>query len=227
MRIPPLFPVTLLLLAGVTPAIANPGKIDRTLDDEPIYQSRSPRYCLLVFGPKATTRIWLVLDGDVMHVHDSPDGKARKAWRQVRSAWRTFNIGDVHEESHIRHRNLRINLDNVEEMVSVRINGKDEQVAGLDRFGALQFTLSPNNAPIIHFNGPLTMDLFHFQAPLQSAKRVRLSAVVGTRGSGPGTFAQLNCDAYLNAGCPPAEVEFPAKKPGDKPITVRILLKED
>src|SRR5262249_46072878 len=34
----------------------------RTAPTDPAYQSKSPRYCLLVFGPKAETRVWLVLD---------------------------------------------------------------------------------------------------------------------------------------------------------------------
>jgi len=38
-------------------------KIERTIAKEPVYQTKSPRYCLLVFGPEAKTRVWLVLDG--------------------------------------------------------------------------------------------------------------------------------------------------------------------
>ncbi len=38
------------------------GKIPRTVGDQPTYVSDDPRYCLLVFGPKADTRVWLVLD---------------------------------------------------------------------------------------------------------------------------------------------------------------------
>jgi hypothetical protein len=37
-------------------------KIDRTIRKQPIYASKDPKYCLLVFGPKADTRVWLVLD---------------------------------------------------------------------------------------------------------------------------------------------------------------------
>src|SRR5262245_7856310 len=37
-------------------------KIDRSIGKEPVYQSKSPKYCLLVFGPRAETRVWLVLD---------------------------------------------------------------------------------------------------------------------------------------------------------------------
>jgi hypothetical protein len=38
------------------------GKIDRTIRKQPVYTSKEPKYCLLVFGPKADTRVWLVLD---------------------------------------------------------------------------------------------------------------------------------------------------------------------
>ncbi|HEX4590151.1 MAG TPA: hypothetical protein VH120_09510, partial [Gemmataceae bacterium] len=34
----------------------------RTVGDQPAYASKEPKYCLLVFGPKADTRVWLVLD---------------------------------------------------------------------------------------------------------------------------------------------------------------------
>jgi hypothetical protein len=51
----------------VKPALATNAQnelesIPRKLSDEPKYASKEPRYCLLVFGPKAETRIWLVLD---------------------------------------------------------------------------------------------------------------------------------------------------------------------
>ena len=45
---------------GTGPALAvDLAKIDRTIRKEPAYQSKSPQYCLLVFGPKAETRVWL------------------------------------------------------------------------------------------------------------------------------------------------------------------------
>jgi hypothetical protein len=48
-------------------------KIDRTIAKEPAYQSK-PKYCLLVFGPAAKTRVWLVLDGDVLYVDRNGNG---------------------------------------------------------------------------------------------------------------------------------------------------------
>jgi hypothetical protein len=55
----------LLCLLFLTPSLAlaaDLSKIDRTIKKEPKYKGK-PKYCLLVFGPEAKTRIWLVLDG--------------------------------------------------------------------------------------------------------------------------------------------------------------------
>jgi hypothetical protein len=48
--------------------------IDRSLRREPTYQSQHPQYCLLVFGPEAKTRVWVVLDGDVLYLDRNGDG---------------------------------------------------------------------------------------------------------------------------------------------------------
>src|SRR5260370_20992661 len=42
-------------------------KIDRTIRKEPVYRTK-PRYALLVLGPKAATRMWLVVDGRTVYV---------------------------------------------------------------------------------------------------------------------------------------------------------------
>src|SRR5436305_13025755 len=56
----------LVLLAVIAafpcPVRADLTQIDRTIKKEPVYQSREPRYGLLVLGPKAETRVWLVFD---------------------------------------------------------------------------------------------------------------------------------------------------------------------
>src|SRR5262245_9126686 len=54
---------------------ADLSKVDRTIGKEPAYESQSkPKYCLVVFGPEAKTRIWLVLDGDVLYADRNGDG---------------------------------------------------------------------------------------------------------------------------------------------------------
>src|SRR5262245_65651509 len=66
-----------LVLVGVAAAgdrATDLTKIDRTIAKEPAYKSK-PKYCLLVFGPEAKMRVWLVLDGDVLYV-DRKIGRA-------------------------------------------------------------------------------------------------------------------------------------------------------
>jgi hypothetical protein len=61
-------------LAGLTVGAWPPAtaadltRVDRSIGKEPAYKTNSPRYCLLVFGPRADYRVWLVLDGDTLHV---------------------------------------------------------------------------------------------------------------------------------------------------------------
>src|SRR3954471_2091261 len=98
MRTDQLLFAPLLLLAAVPANAADLSKIDRTLKDEPKYATKTPKYCLVAFGPEAATRVWLVRDGDVLHVLDSPDGKAAKRWRQVKGSYNSFSPGAVWED---------------------------------------------------------------------------------------------------------------------------------
>src|SRR5437868_11979754 len=56
--------------------------IDRTIGKEPAYQSK-PKYCLLVFGPEAKTRVWLVLDGDDLYVDRNGNGDLTEPGEKV------------------------------------------------------------------------------------------------------------------------------------------------
>lgn len=57
-------------------------ELDRTLVKEPAYQSH-PRYCLLVFGLNAATRVWLVHDGDTLYVDRNGNGDLTEAGESV------------------------------------------------------------------------------------------------------------------------------------------------
>jgi hypothetical protein len=65
--------VALSLLAAPAGAV-DLANIDRSIRKEPIYESQNPQYCLLVFGPEAKVRVWLVLDGDVLYVDRNGNG---------------------------------------------------------------------------------------------------------------------------------------------------------
>src|SRR5262245_35396344 len=54
-------------------------KIERDLRKTPAFKSKEPRYCLLVFGPAADYRVWLVLDGDTLLVDRNGNGDLTEA----------------------------------------------------------------------------------------------------------------------------------------------------
>lgn len=58
-------------------------KINRSLAKEPAYQSKAPKYALLVFGPEARTRTWLVLDGTTLYVDRNRNGDLTEAGEKV------------------------------------------------------------------------------------------------------------------------------------------------
>src|SRR2546425_12221632 len=82
-----LVPALACLSAGGPPA-SPPAfdltKIDRTIAKEPQYQSKSPKYGLLVFGPKADKRVWLVLDKDVLYVDINGNGDLTEPGEKVK-----------------------------------------------------------------------------------------------------------------------------------------------
>src|SRR5262249_1783509 len=94
----------------------------------------------------------------------------------------------------------------------------------------------PQDAPIIHFGGPLTLSIFDWYKPLQqrqiarSGREEEFSILIGTPvfGGKHETFAMI--DGYFPdlAGpekMPTVAVEFPGKKVGDKRIVPRVRLR--
>src|SRR5262249_36783717 len=95
-----------------------------------------------------------------------------------------------------------------------------------DGQGWLAFSRRPQDAPIIHFNGPWTLDLQDVKQRLTAGHETTLQVGVGTRGVGPGTFTwTLYKDTIPSDVYPVAEVTFPAAA-GAKPITRKYTLKE-
>ena len=47
--------------------------IDRNIGKQPAYRTE-PRYCLLLFGPEAKTRVWIVEDGRTLYVDRNANG---------------------------------------------------------------------------------------------------------------------------------------------------------
>lgn len=248
---------------GAAPA-ADLTRIDRTIKKEPAYQGK-PKYCLLVFGPEAKTRVWLVQDGDVLYVDRNANGDLTEKDKRValkkegRSEdYRQFDAGDIHD-GNLKHTGLSVSLFRmtqesvvnpqewkrissqeggawnwwvrVEAERAVEAGEKSElpkrikYVANGDGLGYLLFADRPQDAPVVHFNGPWTLGLQDIKQRLTAGRKTMLQIGVGTPGVGPGTFSFVNYpdlippDAY-----PVAEITAPAKEAGQPPLQMKFTL---
>ncbi len=96
-----------------------------------------------------------------------------------------------------------------------------------DGLGYLLFADRPADAPIIHFNGPWTLGLQDLKQRLTAGHKSQLQIGVGTQGVGPGTFSFVLYPDTIPAGAyPVADITFPPRSEGDKPIRRKYLLKE-
>jgi len=99
-RILPAAVVAAFALGGFAHA-ADLASVDRTIKKEPAYQTKSPRYALLVFGPEARDRVWLVHDGDTLYVDRNGDGDLTDTRNKVTAKGREptggyrFNAGEL------------------------------------------------------------------------------------------------------------------------------------
>lgn len=90
-------PLLLAVPWSATATAADLTKIDRTIAKEPAYKAK-PKYCLLVFGPEAKTRIWLVVDGDVLYVDRNGNGDlTEKGESQAIDKSGVWSVGEVIE----------------------------------------------------------------------------------------------------------------------------------
>jgi hypothetical protein len=202
-------------------------KIDRTITKEPVYRSKTPKYCLLVFGLEAKTRVWLVRDGDRLYVDRNGNGDLTEEEECVVSKGGVapvFHAGDITEaDGRIKHTKLLLQFHDTWTVLSIFVQGKRPQMASLGE-RSLQFAARPRDAPIIHFNGPLTIRLAEKAKVGEGEVYI---AEIGTPGLGRGTFAAIDTGhpgVIPKRIFPFAEIEYPNQKPGGKPIRARLAL---
>jgi hypothetical protein len=95
-----------------TARAADLASIDRKIAKEPAYAGK-PKYCLIVLGPDAKTRIWLALDDDKLHLDRNANGDltddgppiAAKIDGEGDAASRSFTLPELRDGSRL-HKNL-------------------------------------------------------------------------------------------------------------------------
>jgi hypothetical protein len=236
-----------LVVSSATVSAADLSKIDRTVAKEPAYQSKNVKYCLLVFGANAKTRVWLVQDGETLYVDRNANGDLtepgeRVPLKQKADQYRLFEAGDI-KDGPLTHTGLSVMQRRVteEEVASpkefARVKGRGEPwawtvqliaerpaddtrplprkisyAANGDGLGYLLFADKPEDAPVIHVNGPWTLGLQDFKQRLIVGRKSNLQIGVGTPGVGPGTFAYVMYPGTIPADAyPSADITFPLK----------------
>jgi hypothetical protein len=226
-----------LLFVGQPASSVDLSKIDRTIAREPPYHSGKPKYCLLVFGPQARTRVWLVLAGDVLYVDRTGKGDLTGPGKRVKNRsskgakFAQYRIGPISADGKTRYPNV---------FVRVALAGGGNRPVGVfvpspvelekvgthrqnNEQGELLFADRARDAPILHFDGRM---VFRLENPRQvfvrGAKPSPLPVVVGTPGLGEGTFARLAFNSRAPAGV--AKIVFPNRHAGGKPIVVEVPL---
>ena len=208
-------------------------QIDRRIAKEPVYQLRSPKYCLLVFGAEAKTRVWLVLDGDTLYVDRNANGDLTEANERIKRNGKEFEAGEITERAgKTKYAHLRVQpLDLPEKeheplcMVSLEVRGKYRQ------YGCVPFADRPQDAPVLWFDGPLTMG---FTDPKKQALQrgdtgSEINAWIGT----PSPAKPRDATVFLehSQGVPSdihpiASIEFPNQDPKGRPITMTVVLNQ-
>jgi hypothetical protein len=239
--------VLLLTVVGIgssQAAALDPSKIDRTIAKEPTYRLK-PQYCLLVCGPDAKTRVWVVLDGDILYVDRNGDGDLTEEGKRVVGK-NNYSSGSLTADGVPRHLvfddieltgadgraehrlSALADLENQRRWtISVWMGGFDKRIRWQRPDVDVALAARPQDARIVHFAGPLTFALSDLEDRkveqlVRGDKPNSLYFEIGTpvRGDGWRTFARTWANVTADA-LPTAEVELPGKGPGAGPVKVR------
>jgi hypothetical protein len=222
-----LMSLAVLLSASMAASAADLTTIDRNIKKEPTYRGK-PKYCLLVFGPEAKTKVWLVVDDDNLYVDRNGDGNLTERGERVPmpkfgksdhpffTEQREVKAGDIPNGA-LTHTGLEFTQVHLRKDVSPttaeerdflrlaangdgfcavslsveRPTGRVTQVAAIDARGFLQFADHAKDAPVVHFGGPLQMELLAQQKLVRGDEPGQLQSCIGTPGIGHGSFATV------------------------------------
>jgi WD40 repeat protein len=102
---------------------ADLAKIDRTIGKLPAFTADEQEYCLLVFGPEARERVWLVHDGPVLYVDRNGNGDLTEPEDRVTAdeiegeaeGEYSFKAGDIADGSR-RHKDLNVSWNSLDHL---------------------------------------------------------------------------------------------------------------
>ncbi|MSU80007.1 MAG: hypothetical protein EXS16_18195 [Gemmataceae bacterium] len=214
------------------PPPVNLAAIDRVILMEPTYVGK-PRYALLVFGKDARTRIWIVRDDKSLYVDHNGNGDLTEPSERMDNQYGSFNIDQLVERNGTVHRDVYFHVasnDKFRIRLGQHRQGRTQYV-GWGRMEMPTFGDRPDNAPIIHFDGPLTLANY---GPTYTMPRGdgtnrshKLRLLLGTPGIGAGTFASFSDVCSKQLGNLHADIEYPLAAESGKTFRQRVELVHD
>lgn len=203
--------------------------IDRTITRQPAYRTGPPKYCLLVFGTSAQTRVWLVLDGDDLFIDRNGNLDLTETGEMVKGQQRPerkgetqFDGGAITAKGVAPKTRLEVVVVPGLTFVYCHTERQPWQRAVVDREGYLAFADKPQTAPVLHFQGPLTIGLRFNEEFSRHDQPENLDIMVGTPGLGIGSFVRFGHETINKDIRPVLEIDFPAN--GGQTIHVKTTL---
>jgi len=236
--------VVCLLLAGVLAAATDLSTVDRKIAKLPKFTAEKQLYALLILGKDAATKVWLVADGENLYVDRNGNGDltddgeplAAKTSTDLRGRYRTceWSVGRLAPRSpylvHVAVQYINTSWHPEDPALAdpqwdtllklpdanrsaIRVR---RPVSRRDYSGSTGFRSSPEDAPVLHMDGPLTL-LLKGGPTLKRTEPTELQVTVGTPAWSrdlPGSYVWLAYEAFPAAARPVIEVEFPGRRPG-------------
>ncbi len=198
-------------------------KADRRIEREPAYENQ-PGYCLLVFGPQAAGKVWLVLDGETLFVDRNGNGdltEAREKFepqnrRDIENSsggyhdWE-YQIGDLEPAgSGAKHTRFEVNAYRIGDapacyVVSLWVNDALRQYAGWAEI----FERRREDARVIQFGAPVMCRPLRGGAVSRTKKSQEIHLCFGTPGVGERSFAFVGYEAVPEKLHPQLSIEWP------------------
>lgn len=239
--------LSVLATAATGASAADLSKIDRAIRKEPNYKGK-PQYALLLFGPEAKTRVWVVKDGETLYVDRDGDGDLTgkdevfalncpnpqlKGFGHLSDC--KIEIRDPDKQSRYLITGISIYpednkpTDTPHLMANVDIKGR----LSYRQYCDAKMDEKPDKAALAHFHGALTVEPRTINWKLTPEwSRLPIGdppgdihAVVGTMDAERGCWVVVRSDDLPRDLHPAVEVEYPTSKTGGA-IKERYPLKE-
>lgn len=193
--------------------------VERTIDKEPRYAD-APRYAMLVFGPEARSKVWVVEDGRTLYVDrngnsDLTDDGPPLRPSDVRDLGRSqyefhYAVDAITTPAGSRHTDFRLSrwryADGEDGYgLTLKVDGLTEVYVGWTDF----WSPSPERAPLIHLGGPLRPVLLRQRAFTPGSEPGRLSIALANPGHVSGAASRLSIDAVAPEVMPEVRIDWP------------------